>query len=89
MLLGERMMPGRKQTFFVVQLPRGVGPRAWGQRFSGLYGFDYDTAARAATELLLWPNEIPASTLSRTLRAAGVPFRTFQGDPDKMFNVTG
>jgi len=84
-------MPGRPRmvTFFVVQIPRGSTARAWGRRFRDRYGFDYDNAPPVRTELLVWPSEIPATVLKHNLKSAGLRFRTFRGNPERMFNVRG
>lgn len=82
-------MPRRQQTFFVIRIPSGIKARAWGKRHAAMFGFDYDTASRLAGELLVWPDEISAAALATNLRAGRVSFRTFRGDPDKMFNVIG
>ena len=79
----------RVMTFFVVQVPAPFTPRVWGRRFRDTYGFDYDNHPRHAGELLVWPSEIGAETLARNLRARGVDFRTFRGNPERMFQVQG
>ena len=84
-------MAGRPRTvtFFVVQIPLGSTPRAWGREFRDKFGFEYDHEPRVRTELLLWPGDVSAAVLARNLRAAGLRFRTFRGEPEKMFNVLG
>jgi hypothetical protein len=84
-------MSGRPRivTFFVIQVPPGFKPRAWGKRYRNTYGFDYDHSPPGPTELLVWPSEIPAAVLRRNLQAGGVCFRTFRGNPERMFNVQG
>jgi hypothetical protein len=80
----------RVVSFFVVRVPPGMTPRAWGKKHWNTYGFEYDNARpRVPTELLLWPSEISAATLRHRLQAGGLTFRTFRADPERMLHVTG
>jgi len=85
-------MAGRPRTvtFFIVRVPDGLPPRAWGKKFRDMYGFEYDGAPPGrSSELLLWPNEISAASLRSNLQAAGVTFREFRGSPEQMYGVHG
>ena len=76
-----------KETFFVVQVPKGTTPRRWGRTNADRFGFDYDNNSPKKKQVLVWPNGVTVGMLAQRLRAAKIMFMTFTADPKKMFGI--
>lgn len=75
-------------TFFTIEAPVGENAMDWAARMWDTFGFDYIKDCERVENFLAWPLEDNgAEKLQQDLFEAGIRFRSFEADPEKLFDA--